>query len=425
MGIAASKLHGNSRVASTFVDLDTTMHAPVTRIKGTFVACRSARVRFFEAFIAFALMSVSFFADVSAQTLRVSVDTTKLKPEARAALGTWHRYLASKHAQYSSDANADSSLWLQSERKKWPTYDLAAGYLLDGSSADVIRIEPANATSVDTFRITTKFSNTDSDNPALSWWREVTETVFAIRVDGQWRLSNALLRNTAGWKRDTVRAIEFVAKPGRQLNRASAERAAAFVDSLADIFAVPRIEHMSYFLFDTIDEAYAMIGLESPVKYGAVAGMAQPINRLLFSGIPAAGEEFRHELAHMVFLPLMGSGTSTFISEGVPTFFGGTSETDYATAAKGLAAWMREHPQVTLDSLMRSNYPPPQTYAAGAVVADVVNEVGGRHGLKLLFDIGINPSEMREGIQRITKFQWSRFVEEWNLRVADFAKKEH
>ena len=101
-------------------------------------------------------------------------------------------------------------------------------------------------------------------------------TVYVMREGGEWMLANALVPNTRGWRRDTVGAL----------------------------------------------------------KFGATGGLAQPVNRQLFSGIPALGEEYRHELAHLVLAPLMTSSTWCVVSEGVATWLGGTTGGDFQTAAR-------------------------------------------------------------------------------------------
>lgn len=356
----------------------------------------------------------------SAQSVRVSVDSTKLKPDARAALGVWHNYLQSKRGLYHTSADTYSAGWLQSEQTKWPSYDLVAQYLLDASSADVVSVEPATAGNNDSFRINTKFSANDATVP---WLRETTSTVFVVRNSGVWRLSNALERNTASWKRDTVKTFEYIYAPGYAFNRTRAQQAVAFADSLADVFSLAHIDRLSYYLFNSTDDAFAAVGLASLAKITPLVDMAPEANHMIFADNAALGESQRHEIAHIVLKSMAGGGTSPFVYEGLPTFLGGMSGMDYPTAVKGLALWMREHPQVTLDSLMRPGYAAAQTYPAGAVVAEIVNEVGGRHGLKLLFDAGNTAPELREGLQRITKWGWARLSQEWRDRVSDYEKK--
>lgn len=365
--------------------------------------------------------AIAYETPVAAQQVRVSIDTTKLNADSRAAVRTWRTYLESKRGMYYTNAGMPSPLWVDDEQRRWPMYDLAAAYLPDGGTAEIAAIAPV-ASSRD-FRITTKFAARAMADS--SWQNNMTTTVYAVQDGAQWKFANALGRNTASWKRETVKSIEYVYAPEYNFNRARAESAVAFIDSLADVYGVPRIQHLTYYLTNSVDEVYGIMGIELSRKYGATGALAQPVNRQLFSGIPAIGENYRHELAHIVFEPLMTSRTSTFVSEGVPTWYGGTRGLDYPTAVAELATWLRAHPGVTLDSLMRPGYSNEQTYPAAAVVTEMVSDVIGRHGIKLLFDAGATASELREGLQRITRFGWARIQQEWRDRVMDHEKKDH
>lgn len=358
-----------------------------------------------------------------AQTLRVAVDSTKLGADARAAMRTWHSYLASKRGQYYSNAGTPTPLWVEEEQRQWPMYDLAAVYLPDGGNAEIAGIEQVGPPAQREFRITTRFTINEAPNSPATWWSRMTVTVYAVHRNGLWQMANALPRNVASWKRDTVGSLEYVYPPEYRFNRVRAESASTFVDSLADGLSVPRIDRHVYYLTESVDAVYAAMGLVSDVKFGATGGVAQPVNRQVFSGVPSIGENYRHELAHLVLRPLMTASTSTFVSEGVPTWLGGTGGLNYAGSVAQLAAWLNAHPQVTLDSLMRPGYPNPQTYAAGAVIAEMVFDVGGRHGIRLMFDAGATASELREGLQRITKYGWSRVQQEWRDRVRDYERR--
>jgi hypothetical protein len=135
------------------------------------------------------------------------------------------------------------------------------------------------------------------------------------------------------------------------------------VDSLATAFGVPRLTSFTYYLTTSSEEIYRIMGLETAIKWGPVGGVAQPTNHQLFSGNPAVGEDYRHELAHMVLLPLMGN-TLYFVSEGVPTWVGGTSGMDFKAAAREFAGFLVEHPSVTLDSILDGAFPPRRFYPA-------------------------------------------------------------
>lgn len=356
-----------------------------------------------------------------AQTLRIALDTTKLSADARAVVRTYRTYLDERKGHYYATADRSTPLWVESEQRQWPMYDLASVYLMDGAVPTLQKVELVANTAAPEYRITTNFVYSDPSQTAPTWWSNMTTTVYATRAGGTWQLSNALSRNTAAWQHTKVRNFEYVYAPDYPFNRARADSAAAFADSLADIFNLPRIAGLTYYLTNTVDEVYAIMGLTSTLKFGPTGGVAQPVNGMLFSGVPAIGENYRHELAHLVFRPLMTQSTSTFISEGVPTWYGGTGGKDYRTAVAGLAVWLRAHPAVTLDSLMRPGYSNAETYVAAAVVVDIVSDVIGRHGIRLLFDAGATAQELQEGLQRITRYGWPRFAQEWHDRVMDLA----
>jgi hypothetical protein len=378
------------------------------------------RVHLFVALAVLVLNTFSSGPQAHAQTLRVSVDTAKLSPDARAAVRAMHSYLASKNGRYFSNAGTASPLWVEDEQRRWPTYDLAALYLPDGGNADIVAVEAVGPPAQREFRITTRFT---VNNPAASVTTPASRTsttVYAVNRTGQWQMMNALTRNTAAWKRDTVGMLEFVYPAEYRFNRVRAESASTFVDSLAEVMRVPRIERHAYYLTNSVNDAYAAMGLSSEEKFGDTGGVAQPENRQVFSGTPSVGENNRHELARIVLNPLITGSTSSFVSEGVRTWMGGTGSANYAASVAQLAAWLNAHPQVTLDSLMRPGYPTLQTHAAGAVITEMVHDVGGRHGVRLMFDAGATASELREGLQRITKYGWSRIQQEWRDGVRDY-----
>jgi len=179
-----------------------------------------------------------------------------------------------------------------------------AGFCLrDDAVPEILTIDPVG----DTFRITTAFHV--SLPPPVTWWTDVTMTVYAEREGGEWMLANALVPNTRGWRRDTVGAI----------------------------------------------------------KFGATGGLAQPVNRQLFSGIPALGKVYRHELAHLVLAPLMTPSTWYMASEGVATWLGGTTggSARYATARPRLE--VEREPQTFVDLLQQRGRQCP--YALGKHVA--------------------------------------------------------
>ena len=355
-------------------------------------------------------------ASVNAQSVPARLDAATLSPDAVAVYRIWKAYLQSKAGRYSSAAGKPSSYWSATEQQRWPVYDLANFYLDDAAVPEVLAVERVDGVAGE-YRITTRFRSGDQRAHPATWWTAMTVTVFAAREGGRWRLANALPRHTATWRRDTVGPITYVFAPGYPYSRERARRAVAFTDSLADAFGVPRLAPLTYFLTSSVDEVYRIMGLESDVKFGPTGGAAQPVNRQLFSGIPAVGEEYRHELAHLILAPLVSEQTSYLVSEGVPTWVGGTSGGDFRTAVRVLATLLEQRPTVTLDSILSGSFSAAQFYPTGAILVDMVFQQGGVGAIKQLFSTGGSSAELHGVFERILHRPWTTIVRDWHRHV--------
>jgi hypothetical protein len=248
-------------------------------------------------------------------------------------------------------------------------------------------------------------------------------TVLARRQEGRWVLANALPYHTAAWRRETRGRITFRVAPSLTFNASRAERAAAFVDSLAMAFGVAPPLRLDYYVTESVDQALAILGARFPRTFGAAGGFAKPVNWQVFSGIPSLGEEYRHEIAHVVLLPIIrGSSTSLLASEGVPTWLGGTAGRDYPSAVRYLDSLLVAHPEVTLDRIVDDRIVDDQRVssdirnAAGAVLADMVHEAGGVAALRVYLRTPVG--EMRSTLARLLATPWADVAGAWRARVA-------
>jgi len=373
-----------------------------------------------RSFLRIAGMWLALFGTVSeAQT------PTPAQVELAAVRRTWLDYLASKGGRYSANAGTPSPLWLEIEQRRWPVYDLAGFYLADGATPEILsiaRVTRRSGMSDAEYRVVTRFRSGDAKTTPPNWWTDMTVTVYAIRVGQEWRLSNALDRNTRDWLRDTVGPITYVHDRSYKYSAERARRAVDFVDSVARAFEIPRLAETTYYLATSSDEVYGLMGLESKMKFGSTGGVAQPVNRQLFSGIPAIGEEYRHELAHLLFAPLCCAQTSYFVSEGVATWLGGTSGADFPTAVRNLAKFLADRPSVSLDSLLEGSFSTTQLYPAAGVLVSMAVERRGASVVKELFRSGRSPRELRTAMESLLGRSWPTIVTDWRSRVLAFAK---
>lgn len=329
----------------------------------------------------------------------------------------WEEYLASKKGQFARFAGEPSDLWDASEQQQWPMYDLAGFYLVDGAIPEVLSVTPVNARADTAYQIVTRFWPEGTTSRDSSSRPELTMTVYARREQGRWVLANALPYKTSSWTRASRGRITFRVAPTLQFNATRAERSAAFVDSLAAAFNVAPPPRLDYYVTESVDQALEVLGVVVPQRFGAAGGFAKPVNFQVFSGIPALGEEYRHEIAHVVLLPVIrGSGTSLLASEGVPTWFGGTADRDYKSTVRYMDSLLTARPEVTLDTIVDDTSIPSEIRnAAGAVLAEMVHEAGGVAAVREYLR---TPGRgMREALVRLLARPWPEVVAAWRDRV--------
>lgn len=298
-------------------------------------------------------------------------------------------------------------------------YDLAGFYLPDHAVPEVLRVTPVDPTVDSAYQVVTRFwpqSSTARDSltrPLL------TMTVFARREGDRWVLANALPYLTAAWARERRGRISYRVAPSLTFNADKALQAGAFVDSLATAFGVPAPDRIDYYVTESVDQALEVLGVVFPDRFGAAGGFAKPVNAQVFSGIPALGENYRHELAHVVLLPVLrGAETSLLASEGVPTWLGGTAGRDFPASVRQLESVLQAQPHLTLDAIIDSAGVASEIRnAAGGVLAQMVNESGGAQAVREFLRAGAHPAAIRAALERLLQRPWSTIVADWRRTV--------
>lgn len=337
-----------------------------------------------------------------------------------AARRTWDEYLASKRGQYARYAGQSSPLWDAKEQQLWSMYDLAGFYLADGAVPEVLSVTPVSARADTAYQIVTRFwpaGTTIRDTTAAP---ELTMTVYARRDGERWVLANALTYKTASWRRETRGRVTFYISPSLQFDDAGATRTASALDSLAAAFQVAAPPRLDYYSTTSVDEALEIVGVVFPRRFGE-GGFAKPVNFQVFSGDPVLGVEYRHEISHVVMLPIVRStGTSLLASEGVATWFGGTAGRDYKGSVRHLDSLLTAQPQITIDRVLDDMSVPSEIRnAAGAVFAEMLFEQGGIAAVR---DYLQTPGlRIREVLMRLLQRPWPEIAAAWRERVRRIA----
>jgi len=219
--------------------------------------------------------------------------------------------------------------------------------------------------------------------------------VYATVENSRWVLANALPRTTRLWRRETLGRITFVYPPAHPFRQIRARATAAFIDSLAHAFGLPRPAPITYYFTDDLAETLRAVGLDFfPMGSDTVGGRSNVVMRQVYVGSSSNGEGYRHELAHIVLAPEVTSQTSGLVAEGLMTWTGGSAGLTYAQLLPGLAQYLSAHPDITLQRIMEN--PPPRIgsldvgYDGLAVLCSMIFDHSGLRGLRTFLSAGID-----------------------------------
>lgn len=305
----------------------------------------------------------------------------------RDILDLWRRYLTEP-----SDS-IRATLWSGEERSSGPGYDLVAPYVYQGfRNFTVVHLGPAPGLD-DTYVIRTLVSAVDDstlDVRPLSLYR-----VYAIREGDGWVLGNALPRATRDWQRVTLGKVTFVCPQAHDFDRDAAKATAAWADSLARAFELPEPEPVTYYFTEDMAEMLRIMGLDFfPIGSDVTGGRSSPGRREAYAGIPG-GEGYRHELAHILLLPELSHHPHRLVSEGLMTWTGGSNGLEYRDLLPGLAQYLSDHPDLTLEGLLED--PPLRRgdldvgYRGLAVLCRTLFDRRGLDGVRSILAAGRDP----------------------------------
>jgi len=341
-------------------------------------------------------------------------------PQRGSILETWPLWRDYLTARIQGEPRPE--LWLADERAHWPEYDLTSFLAyqdLGRTAVTVLTIQAPAPDARDTVVIRTLFARVSTDSvgktPVV---RPLALTrLYAVRTPAGWRLSNALSHLTAEWTRVTQGPITFIYSPSTRPDPARRRAAARFVDSLANVFHVPPPKHIDYVVTSSGEEAYRVLGFDYAVIGAVTAGKTFISDHLIVAGDARQGEDYFHELAHIALASLAPlDSTPGLLTEGLATWAGGSLGYSYRAVLEQYAAFLHEHPQITLDTLIDgagsgdSGYRP-----GGALLCQLVFEVGGLTSLHTLL-AQASSGDLRHAVESATGLTWAQFATRWQVR---------
>lgn len=354
-------------------------------------------------------------------TLNFGVDTTSTITESwgdyswRAPVPEivrkWIKYLR-------TDSVGRAELWSKSEQKRWPVYDIAGAMYGFPVPATITAVQPSPPGSADSYVVETLYAQADSSRAVRAFY---VERVYAVIEGGRWVFANALPRVTRDWAHYTIGKGTFIVQPGRKFNRAAAAHTVAFVDSLADAYRLPRLADFTYYVANSAREMYAAAGIEPLFGAENRGGATLTPDRIIMSGSPEQGEGYIHEVVHAVFGPVTNASSSSFAVEGVASWLGGSLEADFPTMMHNYAAYLRAHPQVTLDSVFASSGADLGQRPAAALLFEMAHERGGTTAVKALYTAPTKTlAQVRTAASAVLGVPWDRVRQQWRERMSRY-----
>ena len=332
----------------------------------------------------------------------------------------WRTYLSS-----GPSCTQQSPLWSPSERSRWSVGDLLCSYVYQGfPKYTVVHLAPAVGLD-STYLIRTLVANVsgDQDVQPLALYR-----VYATREQGRWVLANALPRLTRDWNHETIGRVRFVFPRTHAFARPRAALTSAFVDSLAAAFEISPPASIDYYFTDDLIETLSAAGLEFfPLGGDTVGGRSDAPGRLVFVGSSTHGEEYRHELAHVVLQPFLTPySPAGLVREGLMTWTGGSAGLTFLQLMPGLKAYLDAHADLTLETVLSD--PPPRVgaldvgYDGLAVLCKMIYDAGGLPALRELAGAGRDPRAVLATSARLLKVSPSQLDALWRRRVGELAR---
>lgn len=205
-----------------------------------------------------------------------------------------------------------------------------------------------------------------------------------------WQLKSPLPRLTQRWAHATYGRVTFWYAPGITPNPARARRAAAFVDSVARVFAVPAPTHLDAYLTATTDEGERLLGLDFfPEGSGpgtGTGGRSLPDANVLLLGDPRVGEAYLHEFVHAVLQPTVRPA-SYLSSEGIAVWLGGSRGKTSRALYQELVQYQTAHPTISIDQVVGNAAPGGASataalYATAGLIVEAIYRRAGVAGVR-------------------------------------------
>jgi hypothetical protein len=325
-----------------------------------------------------------------------------------------------KHLSHHPDKIYDNPFWSEQQKEKWHDYDISRrwtyGYELgnDMNIHDAFGLKP-RVLSIEKqenkYAIKTLYApnNLEKSQEIYSIQR-----VYAGKENGEWKLFSALPILTDDWQHKQVGDIEYIYPPNFEFDENEAQDSANFVKELTQKFNITLSEPINYYLATSFMEMAKISGLD--YAWDGNDGRGYPKNNQVFVG--TGSEKYPHELVHAIFKDYE---LSTFVDEGLATYYGGMGEKSFDQLIQTVAEKISSNESLTLDKVLTGQRISSQIYyVSGAVLVKAAEEKGGTQAVKNFLKQASSREGLYNAMSQVFGVQKEEANSFWRQKVQEF-----
>jgi hypothetical protein len=148
---------------------------------------------------------------------------------------------------------------------------------------------------------------------------------------------------------------------------------------------------------------------------------------MVLVGSSRSGEDYRHELAHLVLSPFVTAHRpGRLVNEGLATWAGGSAGLRFRQLVPALDRYLAAHPSLTLQQIWADSPRREGSLDVGydgfAVLCELVYAKGGLPGITALADAGQDPKAVLDTAARVIGVPRDQLDGAWRKRVGELAR---
>lgn len=345
--------------------------------------------------------------------LHARVDTTNKEVKEIATL--WSNYLNAR-----PDSVYDNPYWNTAEKRTFQPADLSipyfyqfpSQYLLNEFRPTILSIEKEAAH----YAIRCIFSADGLEGLYRKSNPWCITKLYAIKVEGNWKLKNALPILTEKWKRTRVGKITFIYPAQHTFNLDLAKKANHFCEDISKKFDFPDCQAFDFYITDSGDQMGQLLNFDFYAA-GYTTGIGLNVNRILLSG--KGSEYYPHEFVHLL---LPKHNRHGMIEEGFATWLGGQNGKTFEQSARFFANALAKNDTVSFSDVVTKKWGLSSAayYTSGAILCQAAYQKGGLPLLKKLLMVPKDPMKFVENLSLLFEMDTKYFDAFWRKETFKF-----